>query len=100
MPEARRRLSPAGEACPGFRAAGSGRGSPLPCDLSFLSPLKDEMAANTDGTLTGHVFTDFIHHLRGGQFPLPGIAAAGINQGFVLAQDIAALWCKFHVLSP
>ncbi|EGF62613.1 hypothetical protein HMPREF9538_02955 [Klebsiella sp. MS 92-3] len=58
-PEARRRLSPAGAACQGFRAAGSGRGSPL-----------------------------------------PGIAAAGINQGFVLSQDIAALWCKFHVLSP
>lgn len=31
---------------------------------------------------------------------LTGIAAAGINQGFVLSQDIAALWCKFHVLSP
>jgi hypothetical protein len=40
------------------------------------------MAANIDGTLTGHVFTDFIHHLRSGQFPLTGIAAAGINQGF------------------
>jgi hypothetical protein len=56
------------------------------------------MAANIDGTLTGHVFADFIHHLRSGQFPLTGIAAAGINQGFVLSQDIAALWCKFHVL--
>ncbi|WP_343139839.1 hypothetical protein, partial [Pseudomonas aeruginosa] len=78
----------------------SGRGSPLPCDLSCLSPLKNEMAANIDGTLTGHVFTDFIHHLRSGQFPLTGIAAAGINQGFVLSQDIAALWCKFHVRSP
>jgi hypothetical protein len=57
------------------------------------------MAANIDGALTGHVFADFIHHLRSGQFPLTGIAAAGINQGFVLSQDIAALWCKFHVLS-
>jgi hypothetical protein len=56
------------------------------------------MAANIDGALTGHVFADFIHHLRSGQFPLTGIAAAGINQGFVLSQDIAALWCKFHVL--
>jgi hypothetical protein len=52
------------------------------------------MAANIDGALTGHVFADFIHHLRSGQFPLTGIAAAGINQGFVLSQDIAALWCK------
>ena len=58
------------------------------------------MAANIDGALTGHVFEDFIHHLRSGQLPLTGIAAAGINQGFVLSQDIAALWCKFHVLSP
>lgn len=73
---------------------------PLPCDLSCLSPLKDEMAANIDGTLTDHVFTDFIHHLGGGQFPLTAITAAGINQGFVLSQDTAALWCKFHVLSP
>jgi hypothetical protein len=63
-------------------------------------PLKDEMAANIDGTLTDHVFTDFIHHLGGGQFPLTAITAAGINQGFVLSQDTAALWCKFHVLSP
>ena len=36
------------------------------------------MAANIDGALTGHVFADFIHHLRSGQFPLTGIAAAGI----------------------
>jgi hypothetical protein len=52
------------------------------------------------GTLTGHVFADFIHHLRGGQFPLTGITSAGINQGFVLSQDLAGFRCKFHTFSP
>ncbi|EEJ2352425.1 hypothetical protein AH810_003960 [Salmonella enterica subsp. enterica] len=42
------------------------------------------MTADVHGTLTGHVVTNLIHHLRGGQFPLTGITAAGINQGFVL----------------
>ncbi|PIN63551.1 hypothetical protein CKQ90_36155, partial [Klebsiella pneumoniae] len=37
--------------------------------------------------------------LRSGQFPLTGIAAAGINQGFVLSLGYRALWCKFHVPS-
>lgn len=58
------------------------------------------MTGEIHGTLTGHVLADFIHDLCGCQFPLTGITAAGINQGFVLSQDIAALWCKFHVLSP
>jgi hypothetical protein len=30
-------------------------------------------------------------------FLLTAITAAGINEGFVLSQDTAALWCKFHV---
>lgn len=58
------------------------------------------MTADVHGTLTGHVFADFIHNLRGGQFPLTGITSAGINQGFVLSQDLTALWCKFHTFSP
>ncbi|AGR61892.1 hypothetical protein A464_plas0068 (plasmid) [Salmonella bongori N268-08] len=42
------------------------------------------MTADVHGILTGHVFADFIHHLRGGHFPLTSITSAGINQGFVV----------------
>jgi hypothetical protein len=47
------------------------------------------MTAEINGTLTGHIFADFIHDLRGCQFPLTGITAAGIYQGFVLSQYFA-----------
>lgn len=46
------------------------------------------MIADVHGTLTRHVVTNFIHHLRGGQFPLTGITSAGINQGFVLSSRL------------
>jgi hypothetical protein len=86
---------------PGFSRGLTGALLPDTCHHAYWPfTLKDEMTAGIHGTLTGHIFADFIHDLRGGQFPLPGITAAGINQGFVLTQDIAALWCKFHTFSP
>ncbi len=67
----------------------------FPCTVIYRAfPLKNEMAANIDGTLTGHVFADFIHHLRSGQFLLTASRRRALIRAFVLSQDIAALWCS------
>ncbi|AWF49917.1 hypothetical protein CSC12_6470 (plasmid) [Klebsiella michiganensis] len=58
------------------------------------------MTADIDGTLTGHVFADFIHDLRSGQFPLAGITTAGIYETFVLTQYFTGFWRDIHRYSP
>jgi hypothetical protein len=58
------------------------------------------MTGEIHGTLTGHVLADFIHDLRGCQFPLTGITAAGINQGFVLSEYFTGFWRNIHRYSP
>lgn len=58
------------------------------------------MPADIHRALAGHVVADFINHLRGGQLPLAGITAAGINERFVLAQDAAGLWTEFYFNLP
>jgi len=58
------------------------------------------MTAEIHGALTGHIFADFIHDLRGCEFPLAGITAAGIYQGFVLSQYFAGFWRNIHPYYP
>lgn len=47
-----------------------------------------------------HLVADFVNNLRRGQLPLTGIATAGINQRFVLAQDERVYASSFIVPLP
>lgn len=61
-----------------------------------LTPLQDKVASEINSTSTGHEIADFVYDLFGSQLSLATAAAALVDHGFVLAKDVAGLWCKFQ----